>query len=220
MQRRTVLGLAAVSLALAACRKKTYYAPAAELAQGVHMRVLHAYVRRDKFVVKAYVTNGSDQPMRVDRNEWALRLPTGRVVRANSSRSHVFEVPPGQSREIETHYEADDDEFDGLANAFVVVGGVFIGADPNPQTVGEVPLSRQPIDYYGDEQPPGGGAPPPVVPAPTTEAPAERPAEPPPPGQAVPPPGQAVPPGAPAPTAPPGDGPPSVLPVPPPSGPT
>lgn len=225
MQRRTVLGLAAVSLALAACRKKTYYAPAAELAQGVHVRILHAYVRRDKFVVKAYVTNGSGQPMRVDRDRWALHLPTGREIAANPSRSNLFEIPPGQSREVETHYEARNDEFDGLANASVVVGGVFIGADPNPYVVGEVPLSSQPINYYGDEPPPGGEAPPPVAPAapepagPPTGPDAPPDDVPPPPGQAVPAPGQVapapgqpVPPGLPAPGAPP-----SVVPAPAPS---
>jgi hypothetical protein len=190
MQRRTLLGLAVVGLALAACRKKTYYAPTAELAQGVHVRVLHAYVRRDKFVVKAYVTNGSGQPMRVNRDLWSLRLPTGTVVPANSSRSNLFEIPPGQSREIETHYEARNDEFDGLANASVVIAGVFIGADPNPQVVGEVPMSQQPINFYADEAPPGGDEPP-------GDAPAAPDHQPPLPGQAVPagppPPGQAVP---------------------------
>lgn len=199
MQRRQVLGWAVVSLALAACRKKNYYAPTAELEHGLHVRITHAYVRRDKFVVKAYMTNGGAQPLRVNRDMWALRLPNGKVLTADPSRNSTYEIAPGHGREIDTYFEAHDDEFDALANASVIIGGVMVGADPNPYVVGEVPLSKQPIDYYGAEPPPGG-EPPPVATAegapPADQPPPndQPPGSPPPPGQAAPPPpGQAVP---------------------------
>jgi hypothetical protein len=207
MQRRQVLGLAAVSLVLTACRKKSYYAPTAELEYGVHVRIGQVYLRRKKLVVTAYVTNGGNQPMRIDRGQWAVRLPSGAVVQANASRSSVFDIPPGRSREIEAHFEAQHGEFDRLVHASVIVGGVMVGSDPTPYVVGEVPISQEPINVYGEEPPgPGGpGEPPPVAPAepPPGDAPPVDEA-PPGPGHAVPPPGEV--------TAPPPQAPPSVVP--------
>jgi hypothetical protein len=136
--------LSTLALACAACSSRVpLYAPVATLANTLQVRTFDAYARKDRIFVKTVITNVSAQPVVIDRDGFALRLPDGEVLPRGSGTTtqHTpYPLAPGAGRDVFVDFHAAH-ELDHIGGATIIVGGISIGADPKPQVVGEIPLS-------------------------------------------------------------------------------
>ena len=141
---RSLFLLGVVLLALVACSKRVpLYAAATTLPSGVHVRVHQAYIDDDRVYVKMWMMNGTQVPMRVDRDGMSLRLPDGQVLPRSvgvTTRHNVYDLAPGQGHDVFVDFRATRD-LDMLSEATVILGGVSFGTDPTPRVAGELPLS-------------------------------------------------------------------------------
>jgi hypothetical protein len=213
--RRTFLWIVVLAVWVVGCKKVQLHAPPAQLDGGIVVKVFNAYARDDRIFVKTMVTNGAPQAVQVDRDGWALRLPTGEILpraAGRTTRHTPYVLQPGETREVYVDFQRDDANFESLEQAMLIVGGISFGIE-QPRVVGEIPLSRTPpyVEMYGNAPPAYG--PPPVEPVPAAPPP-EPPAATAPPVEPVPtdtPP--AIPPAA-TDAAPPADAPPAAPPAP------
>jgi hypothetical protein len=144
---RFVLALAIAALALtsAGCRRDVpLYAPPAALEGGLHVRIYKAYVTGDRIYVKSHVTNGGSVPIGIDRDGWALRLPSGEILPRShgiTTRHNIYTVAPGERRDVFVDFHKDDADLRYITEASLIVGGISYGTDPTPLVAGEIPLS-------------------------------------------------------------------------------
>jgi hypothetical protein len=147
--RTKVLAAAALLLALTqpACGSRVYLeAPQATLANTLLVRTFDAYAKGDRVWVKMVVTNVSPQPIVLDRDGFALKLPSGEILpRASGTTTQHTPYPlaPGQGRDVFVDFHAGH-EMESIPGAMLVVGGIMIGGDPTPRVVGEIPLRPEP----------------------------------------------------------------------------
>lgn len=139
-----VPALLAFALLLAACVRASFFAPPATLAGTLQVRTFEAFARDDRFYVKTVITNVGPQPVIIDRDGFALRLPNGQVLPRSSgttTQHKPYALAPGQSHEVFVDFRAGY-AIDNIPGATLVVGGITIGGDPTPRVVGEIPLSQ------------------------------------------------------------------------------
>jgi len=181
MQRLAFLVVVAVALLALGCGKRVqFYAPPAQLANGVYVKVLKAQARGERIYVETYVTNNSGKAIRVDRDAWTLRLPTGEVLPRSIGRTtthDLYTLEPNQGREVHIDFKKEGHELSAIGSAQLIVGGIWFGDDPNPQIVGEIPMSTTPLSQQLDAPPPLTG-PPDESPSGPPNAPADSSAEP------------------------------------------
>jgi hypothetical protein len=145
--RAKILGSALFLAALAqpACASRLpLVAPEARLGNVVQVRTFDAFVKGDRVYVKLIVLNVSGQPLIVDRDGFALRLPTGEVLQRSSgvTTQHTpYPLAPGAGRDVFVDFRAPH-ELESMPSYVLVVGGVSVGADPAPRVVGEIPLAH------------------------------------------------------------------------------
>ena len=181
---RVVLAMAmALALPGTGCtRDVPLYAPPAALEGGLHVRIYKAYVKGDRIYVKSHVTNGGSVPIGIERDGWALRLPSGEILpRASgiTTRHNIYTVNPGERRDVFVDFHKEDADLSHITEASLIVGGISYGTDPTPHVAGEIPLSvTMPAAMYDSGPPPAAA--PAVSGEPPPEAPAEVPAEEPP----------------------------------------
>jgi predicted small lipoprotein YifL len=136
--------LIAVALAAAACGARVpLYAPQAVLASAVQVRTFDAYAVGDRIYARTIVVNLSPQPIIVDRDGFALKLPSGEELPRSSgttTQHRPYPLAPGQGREVFVDFHATHG-LEATPSALLVVGGITFGADPVPRVVGEIPLS-------------------------------------------------------------------------------
>jgi hypothetical protein len=142
-----ILGTASLLVALAqsACGSRVpLAAPQATLAGVVQVRTFDAYARGDRIYVKTVIVNVSPQPIIIDRDGFALRLPGGEVLPRSSgttTQHKPYPLAPGQGRDVFVDFHASHD-LESTPSALLVVGGITVGNDPTPRVMGEIPLSR------------------------------------------------------------------------------
>jgi hypothetical protein len=154
--RRGLLGsLAACSLLAAAfgCGdglpdKVKFAAPPSALLQGgVNVTFQLAHADEDEIKVRFFVTNNSDQPMWVNRDGFALRLPDGRILMRRGSGHEPYLIQPGQGHDVWMAFSEKGVEMRTLQQASVIIGGISYANDPTPRVVGEIPLTTAgPVD--------------------------------------------------------------------------
>jgi hypothetical protein len=146
--RAKLLSAAALLVALSqpACGSRVYLsAPQATLSNTLQVRPFDAYARGDRIFVKMIVTNISPQPIVLDRDGFALRLPNGEVIPRGSgttTQHKPYPLAPGQGRDVFVDFHAMH-ELESIPGAMLVVGGIAIGPDPTPRVVGEIPFTPE-----------------------------------------------------------------------------
>jgi hypothetical protein len=136
----TVLALAL--FALAGCTQdRPLFAPS-YIGEGIAVRVAGARIQDDHCSIKAILENRSDQTIVLARDGLALRLPDGRALRPEPSwRSSDIVVEPGDEGHLRLEFDADR-SLDDVTLAWLIVGGVRVGAGQPPRVVAQLPLSR------------------------------------------------------------------------------
>lgn len=172
------VALAAAAPAAMGCgRDVPLYAPPAMLEGAVHVRVYKAYVKGDRIYVKSHVTNGGTAPIGIDRDGWALRLPSGEILPRSvgvTTRHNLYTLHPGERRDVFVDFRKEDVDLSYLTEASLIVGGIRYGTDPTPRVAGEIPLSvTVPAAMYDDAPPPTETAPPQVAQPPQAAQPPE-----------------------------------------------
>jgi predicted small lipoprotein YifL len=136
------------ALLLPACGSRVpLYAPQATLASVVQVRTFEAFAHGDRIFVKTVITNISGQPIVIDRDGFALKLPGGEVLPRSSgttTQHKPYMLAPGEPHEVFVDFRAAHD-LDRVPSALLVVGGITVGAEPMPRVVGEIPLSQAPM---------------------------------------------------------------------------
>jgi hypothetical protein len=138
--------LGAALLLLAACARVPFFAPEATLANVVQVRTFDAFARDERLYVRTVITNVSSAPIVIDRDGFALKLPSGEVLPRSSgttTQHRPYPLPPGASHEVFVDFRSPY-ALDTIAGAVLVVGGITVGAEPTPRVLGEIPLSRTP----------------------------------------------------------------------------
>jgi hypothetical protein len=142
------LCLGLLALGVAGCAHKVFlHGPIAALSRGVNVKVTQAWIKGDRVYVRTYVTNGSEGDLRIDRDGWSLRLPSGEVLPRSvgvTTRHNLYTLLPGGGRDVYVDFRMHGADLSGLSGADLIVGGVSFGADLTPHVVGEVPLTRTP----------------------------------------------------------------------------
>ena len=148
MTRRLLLALVALlSLSLGACADKIpLQAKAAmQMEDGVHVELVNAYFQGDKIYVTAYLHNNGAETLRVDRDGWIVKLPTGenldRSVGLTSGTDFII-LGPNMGREVDVDFKADGYDLSGLTSVTLIVGGIMVGESSTPFVVGEMELVR------------------------------------------------------------------------------
>jgi hypothetical protein len=147
--RSKILASAALLFALAqpACGSRVYLAaPPATLSGTLQVRTFDAYAKGDRIFVKTVVTNVSPQPILLDRDLFALRLPNGELLpRASGATTQhkPYPIGPGEGRDVFVDFRAPH-ELESIPSAVLVVGGITVGGDPAPRVVGEIALTPVP----------------------------------------------------------------------------
>ncbi len=154
--RRAFLGTLAAGSLLAAAfgcgdglpDKVKFAAPPSALLQGgVNVTFQLAHADDEEMKVRFFVTNNSDQPMWVNRDGFALRLPDGRILMRRGSAHEPYLIQPGQGHNVWVAFGEKGLEMRTLQGASVIIGGVSYQNDPTPRVVGEIPLSTAgPLD--------------------------------------------------------------------------
>ena len=190
-------------LGISACGTKVrLYAEPSLLAGGVHVKVYDAYARGDRIYVKSYLTNTSSDVLRVDRDGWSLRLPSGEILPRSvgvTTRHDVYSLAPNEGHEVFVDFRKEGYDLSGIGQATLIVGGIGYGSDVQSRIAGEIPMSvTAPAPRPQLVGPPPAapasvsGAPPATAPPatapPATAPPATAPPAPAPEGAAPPPP--------------------------------
>jgi hypothetical protein len=142
------LAAAALLLALSqpACGSRVYLsAPQATLSSTLQVRTFDAYAKGDRIFVKMIVTNVSPQPIVLDRDGFALKLPSGEILPRSSgstTQHKPYPLAPGEGRDVFVDFHAGH-ELASIPGAMLVVGGIAIGPDPTPRVVGEIPFTAE-----------------------------------------------------------------------------
>jgi len=144
---RHTLFLIAVAILLCACTKKVpLYATATQL-DGVHVKLHSAHISGDRIYVKSYLTNTSDAVVRVSRDGWALRLPSGETLPRSvglTTRHNTYSIHPGAGHNVFVDFRKEDHDLSHVTEATLIVGGTGYGTDPQPRIAGEILLSITP----------------------------------------------------------------------------
>ena len=155
VRRATLCSLAASSLLAASfgCGnglpdKVKYAAPPSALLQGgVNVTFQLAHAEDDELRFRVYVINNSDQPMWVNRDGFALRLPDGRILMRQGSVHEPYLIQPGQGHNVWTAFVQKGLDMRTIQQASVIIGGISYANDPAPRVVGEIPLTQAgPVD--------------------------------------------------------------------------
>lgn len=144
MRRRLLLLL---PCALWGCSKVYYAAPDASLDEGVYVEIDKAFVRgKDRVYIDGYITNNNKTTIRVDKDEWILKLPTGEMVsrRVAFREGEIFIIGPGQGQGFTIDFHKEGYDLSPLTEMTLIVGGVQIGESSTPYVVGDVVLRRVP----------------------------------------------------------------------------
>ncbi len=127
-------------LAAFGCGPQLHFAgQSATLQSGVMVTFLDAY-GDDELTVKLQVTNMTQAHMMVNRDEFGLRLPDGRVLRRAGGVHGMYVLPPGGSHLVFVKFVDPGRNWRTLTQASVVVGGISFSTDPRPRVVGEIAL--------------------------------------------------------------------------------
>jgi hypothetical protein len=151
MTRRRLGGLL-LALTLCACSRVGFVAPAADLDDGVHIEIDKAFVRgADRVFIDAYVSNNNQTTIRVDKNDWSVKLPTGEMIttRMGASEGDVYVIGPGMGRAVSVDFHKEGYDLRSLTELTLIVGGIQIGESSTPYVVGEVKLTRAPEEPEG-----------------------------------------------------------------------
>ena len=143
MKRRWLLAMCA--LLCAGCAKVPFGAPDATLDDGVYVEIDKAFVRgKDRVFIETFVSNNNDKTIRVDKDNWALKLPTGELIsrRVGGREGDLYVIGPGQGQDIDVDFYKDGYDLTGLTEMTLIIGGVQIGESSTPYVVGEITLSR------------------------------------------------------------------------------
>ena len=145
-RRGALLGAAAGLLVAAAfgCGSDMRFVgpPMAMLQGGVSAQLQKAWADDETLEVRFYVTNMSNQMMYVNRDGFALRLPTGEVIQRRGMMQEPYLIPPGMGHNVWVKFEEKGFNPQKLPGASVIVGGISYANDPTPRVVGEVPLTN------------------------------------------------------------------------------
>jgi hypothetical protein len=120
-----------------------YAGQSATLQSGTQVNFQDAYVEEEKFQVKVWVANMSQEFMNVSRDGWALRLPDGRVLRraiGTFTVHNIYSIPPGGGHEVFVDFRDPGHDMRQIQNASLIVGGISFSTDPRERVVGEIPL--------------------------------------------------------------------------------
>lgn len=115
----------------------------AQLQSGTQVVFRDAWVAKDIFVVKLYVTNLSQAFLNLNRDGFALRLPDGRVLQRASgitTMHNTYVIPPGLGHDVNVDFRDPGAEMRMINGASLIVGGISFSTDPRPRVVGEIPL--------------------------------------------------------------------------------
>jgi hypothetical protein len=149
--RRIALSLLASGMLLASAfgcgnglPDKVKYAapPQAMLQSGCSVTFQFADATDDRMLVHFYITNMSNQPMMVNRDGFALRLPDGQILQRLGENQTPYILQPGEGHNVWTKYERKGLDLRTVMQASVIVGGISFANDPTPRVVGEVPLTQ------------------------------------------------------------------------------
>lgn len=116
--------------------------PHTMLPGGVSVTFQKAEASDDEMHVRFWITNASSEPMVVNRDGFALRLPTGEVLERRGMVHDPYTIPPGTGRNVWVKFESRGFHPNRIANASVIVGGISYQNDPIPRVVGEIPLTN------------------------------------------------------------------------------
>jgi hypothetical protein len=125
--------------------REPLYAPASLVGDTVLVRIKDAYVKGNKVVVKAYMTNETEHPISIDRDGIALRTADGELVPRASGRTtrHVaYDLVPGEGRDVHVDFRLPSRDAD-LRGMSLVLGGISTDEHPEPGVVGEIALSTE-----------------------------------------------------------------------------
>lgn len=111
----------------------------ATLQSGVMVNFLDAY-GDEEFTVKIQVTNMTQAHMMVNRDEFGLRLPDGRVLPRAGGVHGMYVLPPGGSHPVFVKFVDPGRNLGNLTGASVIVGGISFSTDPRSRVVGEIAL--------------------------------------------------------------------------------
>jgi hypothetical protein len=143
--RALLVVLAGSALAAAAfgCGSEVRFVapPQAMLAGGVSVTFQRAETEDEALEVRLWMMNLTDQMMIVNRDGFALRLPTGQILQREGERHEPYLIPPGAGRNVTVRFEAKGFEASKLPSASVIIGGISYQNDPMPRVVGEIPLT-------------------------------------------------------------------------------
>jgi hypothetical protein len=174
--RRARVLLLAGCVALAGCAKREQlYAAPVTLAGNVRVQVYDVYGRGERIYVKSTVANDSGARIVVDRDEWALRLPTGEVLRRSIglTTQHIpYTLEPGTQRTVYVDFRKEGADLGRMADgSALIVGGIGFGTDPTPRVIGEVAIGSHPTESQALSPFPAGGPAPFGSEQPTASAP-------------------------------------------------
>lgn len=128
------------------CRQKIpLQATATELQGKIHVSLRDAHAKNERIHVVATVTNWGDKPIYIDRNMWALRLPSGETlarVQASTQKQAIFQVDVGKSRDLTVSFHKRGYDVSSFVSADLVIGGVKDHPMMPGRTIGEVHITR------------------------------------------------------------------------------
>jgi hypothetical protein len=139
--------LLVTALLLTSCSKVHFEVPATQLDDGVHVEVDQAYIRgTDRIFIESYVSNNSKTSIRVDKNDWSIKLATGELVttRTGASEGDVYVIGPGLGKDVDVDFYQEGYDLTSMAELTLIVGGIQIGESRTPYVVGELKLTRKP----------------------------------------------------------------------------
>jgi hypothetical protein len=131
-------------IGLLSCTKVQLYGAPTTLEGNVHVKIVDAYARGERIYVETYVSNGSDEPIRVDRDGWTLRLGTGETLSRSvgvTTQHDIYTIAPGAGRDVHVDFRKEGGDFTRIKAAWLIVAGIGYGKDVTPRVAGEVALS-------------------------------------------------------------------------------
>ena len=147
MTRRLLLLFALSTLLCGACADKIpLQAKAAmQMEEGVHVELVEAYFQGNTIYVSAYLQNNGAETLRVDRDGWIVKLPTGENLYRRvgvTTGTDFYILGPNMGREVDMDFKAEDYDLSGLTSVTLIIGGIMVGESSTPFVVGELELVR------------------------------------------------------------------------------